>query len=174
MYNVIVSGIPEKHAGLAKVRFFVMQQFLIGAKPLSLYAFENDIIRKLDEQRVHFALNCSAVSCPVLHRKMFTAVAINEEVDRETRAFFAQSENLRVDHASRTIFFNEIMSFYTGDFAPCHALTLIEYAARYVTQDSPGEYRIALAQYHWTINNQQRPRSPAHHKKLKLAKRHAS
>lgn len=158
MYNVIASGIPETHAGLAKVRFFVSRQFLIGGKPLSLYAFENDIIRKLDEPRVHFALNCSAVSCPVLPRKMFTAASLNQELDRETRAFFARPENLRVDDAVRTIFFNEILSFYTEDFAPRHALTLIDYAARYVSRELPRDFAIAFTPYDWTVANQRRKR----------------
>ena len=159
MYNVIASGIPETHAGLAKVRFFVTRQFLIGGKPLSLYAFENDIIRKLDEPRVHFALNCSAVSCPVLPRKMFTAASLNQELDRETRAFFARPENLRVDDAVRTIFFNEILSFYTEDFTPRHAPTLIDYAARYVGRVLPRDFAIAFSPYDWTIANQYRKRS---------------
>ena len=64
MYNVIDSGIPQTHAGLNKLKFFVLKKFSIGGKPMSLYAYENDIIRKLSEPRVHFALNCSAVSCP--------------------------------------------------------------------------------------------------------------
>ena len=158
MYNVIASGIPETHAGLAKVRFFVSRQFLIGGKPLSLYAFENDIIRKLDEPRVHFALNCSAVSCPVLPRKMFTAASLNQELDRETRAFFARPENLRVDAASRTILVNEILSFYTEDFAPRHAPSLIDYAARYVNRELPRDYAIAFTPYDWTVANQRRKR----------------
>ena len=156
MYNVIASGIPETHAGLAKVRFFVTRQFLIGGKLLSLYAFENDIIRKFDEPRVHFALNCSAVSCPALPRKMFTALGLNQELDRETRAFFARPENLRVDDDSRTIFFNEILSFYTEDFAPHHAPTLLDYAARYVSRELPRNYAIAFTPYDWTIANQRR------------------
>ena len=158
MYNVIASGIPETHAGFAKVRFFVTRQFLIGGKPLSLYAFENEIIRKLDEPRVHFALNCSAVSCPALPQKMFTAASLNQELDRETRAFFAHPENLRVDDGSQTIFFNEILSFYTEDFVPRHASTLINYAARYVSRDLPRDYVIAFTPYNWTIANQRRTR----------------
>jgi len=159
MYNVIASGIPETHAGLAKVRFFVTRRFLIGGKPLSLYAFENDIIRKVDEPRAHFALNCSAVSCPILPKRIFTASGLNEELDRETRAFFARPENLRVDDTARTIFFNEILSFYTEDFAPRHAPTLIDYAARYVSRDLPRDYATAFTPYDWTIANQRRTQS---------------
>lgn len=72
-YNVIASNIPLSHHGFAKVQFFVLRKFVIGNTTMSLYDFENGIIRKLGEPRVHFALNCSAVSCPALPRTVFTA-----------------------------------------------------------------------------------------------------
>jgi len=40
MYNVLDSGIPATHAGWAKVRFFVLRQFDIGGRALSLYALD--------------------------------------------------------------------------------------------------------------------------------------
>lgn len=158
MYNVIASGIPPTHAGWAKVKFFLLRKFEIGGSLLSLYAFENDIIRKLNEPRVHFALNCSAVSCPVLPRKPFTAEQLNQELDREARAFFAQPENLVVDHAKRTVFFNEILKFYTEDFTPAHAPSLIDYAQRYTNQNLPKDYAVAFNPYDWTVANSQRKR----------------
>ncbi len=158
MYNVIASGIPPTHAGWAKVKFFLLRKFEIGGSLLSLYAFENDIIRKLNEPRIHFALNCSAVSCPVLPRKPFTAEQLNQELDRETRAFFAKPENLVVDHAKRTVFFNEILKFYTEDFTPAHAASLIDYAQRYSSQSLPKDYATAFLPYDWTVANSQRKR----------------
>jgi Protein of unknown function, DUF547 len=156
MYNVVASGIPATHAGWAKARFFVLRKFEIGGTPLSLYAFENDIIRKLNDPRIHFALNCSAVSCPVLPRTPFTADKLNEELDRETRAFFARPENLRIDSALRTVFFNEILKFYTEDFTPAHAPSLIAYAQRYTNQTIPADYAVAFTPYDWTVANSQR------------------
>jgi Protein of unknown function, DUF547 len=158
MFNVIASGIPPTHAGWAKVQFFLLRKFEIGGKLLSLYAFENDIIRKLNEPRIHFALNCSAVSCPVLPRKPFTAEQLNEELDRETRAFFMRPENVIVDHSKRTVFFNEILKFYTEDFTPAHAPSLIAYAQRYTSQALPKDYATAFTPYDWTVANSQRKR----------------
>lgn len=158
MFNVIASGIPATHAGWAKVKFFLLRKFEIGGTPLSLYAFENDIIRKLNEPRIHFALNCSAVSCPVLPRKPFTAEQLNQELDRETRAFFARPENLRIDHANRKVYFNEILKFYTEDFTPAHAPSLIDYAQRYTSQILPKDYAPAFSPYDWTVANSQRSR----------------
>ena len=153
MYNVIASGIPASHNGFAKVKFFVLRKFDIGGNVMSLYDFENNIIRKLNEPRVHFALNCSAVSCPLLPRAMFTAEGLNEELDREARGFFERPENLSVDDAQRTVFFNEILKFYTEDFVPGHAPTLIAYAQRYSRQTIPPDFSIAFRPYDWTIAN---------------------
>ena len=158
MYNVITSGIPPSHDGFAKVKFFVLRKFVIGGTPLSLYDFENSIIRKLGEPRVHFALNCSAVSCPVLPRAVFTAGGLNDELERETRSFFARSGNLRIDDAHRTVYFNEILKFYTEDFVPAHGNDLIVYAQRYTLQKIPVDYAIAFTPYDWTIANSKRER----------------
>ncbi len=158
MLNVVASGIPPTHAGWAKVQFFVLRKFDIGGVATSLYAFENDTIRKLNEPRIHFALNCSAVSCPVLPRLPFTADKLGEELDRETRAFFARPQNLRIDDAKRTVFFNEILKFYTEDFTPAHAPSLIAYAQRYTSRAIPSDYAVAFSPYDWTVANSQRPR----------------
>ena len=158
MYNVIASGIPNSHAGFSKVTFFLLRKFNVGGTTMSLLAFENDIIRKLNDPRVHFALNCSAVSCPVLPRTPFTAAQLNAELDRETRAFFARPENLRIDHTQRTVSFNEILKFYTEDFTPTHAPSLIAYAQRYSSQALPADYQAAFTPYDWTVANSRRKR----------------
>ncbi len=158
MYNVIAAGIPRSHEGVAKVNFFVLRKLNIGGTAMSLFTFENQFIRKLNEPRIHFALNCSAVSCPVLPRVPFTAENLNEELDREARAFFARPENLRVDDVQRKVFFNEILKFYTEDFSPAHAPNLIAYAQRYTEQKIPAGYTVAFTPYDWTIANSKRRR----------------
>jgi Protein of unknown function, DUF547 len=151
MYNVIRSDLPASHAGLAKLKFFVLRKFQIGEQLLSLYSFENDVIRKLNEPRIHFALNCSALSCPVLPRHPFDGATLNEALDSETRKFFANPANLRIDHARRTVFFNEILKFYTEDFTPSHAPSLIAYAQRYSLINIPLDYATAFSPYDWTV-----------------------
>lgn len=160
MFNVVASGIQATHAGWAKVKFFILRKFEIGGAAMSLYAFENDIIRKLNEPRIHFALNCSAVSCPVLSRTPFSADRLDEELERETRAFFARPDNLRIEPGQRTVYFNEILKFYTEDFTPAHAPSLIAYAQRYVNFMIPPDYQVAFTPYDWTLADSRRARPP--------------
>ena len=160
MYNVIDSGIPATHAGLNKLKFFISRQFNIGGRWMSLQAFENEVIRPLGRQqadpRLHFALNCAARSCPVLPRRPFSAEALDDELAREARAFFARPGNFRIDAAERTVWFNQILDFYTEDFVPVPARSLIEYANRHAPQAAPLGFQHRFTPYDWTVANSRR------------------
>ena len=162
MFNVLALGIPTTHAGLNKVTFFYLRELEIGGRSMSLYAFENDVIRPFArarrDPRVHFALNCSALSCPVLPRRPFTGAAIDAELEAATVAFFARPQNLRVDDATRTVWLNEILDFYPSDFVPVPAASLIDYVGRYASRPVPADYRVRFTPYDWTIANQRRAR----------------
>ena len=162
MFNVLQSGIPATHAGLAKVHFFVLRKLVIGGEAMSLRAFENDVIRPYarsrNDPRIHFALNCSARSCPVLPRLPFTAANLDAELERETRAFFARPENFRVDLARRTVWLSELLDFYPEDFVPGSAANLLHYANRYAPQPAPPGFDLRFTPYDWTIANSARSR----------------
>ena len=160
MFNVLRSGIPDTHAGFNKVSFFVLRKLEIGGQQLSLRSFENDVIRPAarlrKDPRIHFALNCSAKSCPVLPRRPFTAQGLEAELERETLAFFARPVNFRVDDATRTVWLSELLNFYPEDFVPDVANSLVAYANRYVARPAPLNYGVAFTPYDWTIANSRR------------------
>ncbi len=160
MFNVIESGIPRTHAGLNKLTFFVNRKLRIGGEERSLYSFENDVIRpytrSIGEPRVHFALNCSALACPVLPRTPFAAADLPHQLAHESAAFFARPENFRVDHAARTVWLSEILNFYTEDFVPEHGRNLIDYANRHVATPAPIDYAVRFTPYDWTVANSRR------------------
>jgi hypothetical protein len=64
MRGVVQSGVPDSLGALTKIVFFYFRKHTAGGKSISLYTFENDVIRPLGEERIHFALNCMVVSCP--------------------------------------------------------------------------------------------------------------
>lgn len=163
MYNVLQSGIPATHAGWARLRFFVLRKLRIGGEAMSLSEFENDVIRPYararNEPRVHFALNCSALSCPVLPRRPFAAETLDAELERETRAFFARPENFRIDAAENVVWLSELLSFYREDFVPGPAASLLAYANRYAPQSAPPQFTVRFVPYDWTVANSRRSRA---------------
>jgi hypothetical protein len=170
MFNVLESGIPETHAGWRKVTFFALRDLTIGGTQMSLYKFENDVIRpytrRRADPRVHFALNCSAVSCPVLPRVPFTGAELERQLEKETRAFFAVPENFRIDSTHRTVWSSEILKFYPEDFVPVPASSLVAYAMTYALTFAPASlvpqdiasFEVRYTPYNWTVANSRRPR----------------
>jgi Protein of unknown function, DUF547 len=154
MYNVIDLGIPESnHATLAKVKFFILRKFEIGGTPMSLYAFENEVIRKQSESRIHWALNCSARSCPELPKQTFTAENLENELTSEAKKFFANPKNLRVDREKREIWLTEIFKLFPEDFVPAAAASFTAYAQLFVSDKLPLDYAVRFTPYDWTIAN---------------------
>ena len=145
----------------------MLRKFEIGQKSLSLYSYENDIIRPYAkarrDPRIHFALNCSARACPTLPRAPFSAKTLDREFENETIAFFARPENYRVDDAAKTVWLSELLNFYPDDFVPNAAPSLAAYAARYATLTSgeappASSYTVRFVPYDWTVANVKTPR----------------
>jgi hypothetical protein len=155
MFNVISLGIPASNQSLfARYNFFIARTFEIGGTQMSLYDFENKIIRAIGEPRIHWALNCSAVSCPTLPRVPFSAANLDAELDREAKSFFNDTKHLRVDHTTKEIWLSEIFKLFPEDFVPKHAKSFTEYASRYTSAPLPQGYAERIIPYDWTIANQ--------------------
>jgi hypothetical protein len=150
MFNVIESAIPESHAGLRKVRFFVLRKFVIGGHPMSLYAYEDEVIRAQGDARVHFALNCSALGCPVLPRRPFSSGDLQRTLERETRRFFSTADHLRVDDERGVVHVSELLRFYSGDFGPDEAAR-IAFVSRYAPRPVPAGYEVRYIPFDWTV-----------------------
>lgn len=153
MYNVLADGLPESLTGLTKVDFFYFRELLVGSRRLTLYDYENKLIRPLGDERVHFALNCMAAGCPHLPGQPFQADTVDATLDHEARMFFANPNNLQIDHAAKTIRLSEILDFYTDDFL-ARAPTLIAYLNRYLESPIPENYQIEFIPYDWRVNSQ--------------------
>jgi hypothetical protein len=153
MYNVLESDIPDSLAGFEKIRFFLLRRFTIGGKPMSLYTYENKIIRSEGEERVHFALNCMSVSCPRLPRFPFTADQLDGQLQQATNEFFNAPRNLHLDHDRQTVHVSDILRFYEEDFL-ARSSSLIAYINRYHLEKIPAHYKVTFIKYDWTVNRQ--------------------
>lgn len=98
--------------------FFWRQRFLFGGRPMSLYAVENDVIRKtFRDPRIHFYLNCASESCPVARPELPTGPDLDDFLDRATADFVSDEANVRVDRDNRRIVLSDIFKWYRSDFA---------------------------------------------------------
>ncbi len=153
MHNVIESGIPDSLSGWKKVDFFYLRKVQVGGEPISLYEYENKVIRAFGEPRIHVAVNCMSIGCPRLPREPFLAEKLDAQLDREAKRFFNESRNISVDDPAKLLSLSEILSFYTSDFL-AKAPSLAAYVNRYRDAKVPESYAIRFIPYDWTINRQ--------------------
>jgi len=153
MYGIVRKGIPQSLGGFRKFTFFFWQTFVVGGKLISLYRFENDVIRPIGEPRIHFALNCMVRGCPRLPQEAFTAETIETQLDAAAREFINESRNVAVAADRREVQVSEIFDFYTEDFT-ARAPTLIDYINLYRADPIPTNFELRFIDYDWTVNIQ--------------------
>ena len=155
MFNVIDSGFPQHLGAVRRILFFGVKRFTVAGERLSLHSLENDVIRPLGDERVHFVLNCMTVGCPRLPREPLRPAGLNERLDRLAREFFADPRHLQVVPQRRRVRVSSILSFYRDDFL-ARSLTLVDYINRYAPSSIPRDYEVEFIEYDWTVNDVRR------------------
>lgn len=121
-YNaLVIDALLAEPALPAKVTdipgFFDGKKYTVAGRSLSLNELEAHIRKTFADPRVHFVLNCGAVSCPRLF-----AVALPEddaELDRILRDAtkrFLHEGGLVVDHEAKQLRYSKIFEWYKDEF----------------------------------------------------------
>ena len=93
----------------------------IGDESFSLGEIEHDILRKMNEPRIHFAINCASFSCPKLLNKAFSASTMEEQLNRAAFDFINDSSKNKI--SSNTVAISKIFKWYKDDFTEENNLT---------------------------------------------------
>ncbi len=140
------------------------QEFIeIEGKTYTLHDIEHNILRaNYDEPRIHFAVNCASVSCPVLLDEAYTAENLETQLDRQARRFINDEMRNRISEDELRL--SKIFQWYEEDFT--RNGTLAEYIDRYAEESLPlteeGQFKgtIRYLEYNWALNEQEnRPRN---------------
>ncbi|MAN60106.1 MAG: hypothetical protein CMC08_09760 [Flavobacteriaceae bacterium] len=125
----------------------------LDGRDLSLGGIENGILRKMNEPRIHFAINCASMSCPPLLREAYTASKINEQLDRATSQFINGDYN---DLSATNPKVSMIFKWYEDDYTVNGKKDVIGFINKYskntaINQSAKLDYR----EYDWSLNDQQ-------------------
>lgn len=123
----------------------------VGSKTLSLGGIENGILRKMDEPRIHFAINCASVSCPKLLREAFTAAKINEQLDKAAREFINSEKN---EISSNNPKVSSIFDWYKKDYTVNGEQDVIGYINQYSDTKINKNTTLSYKDYNWGLNEQ--------------------
>ena len=129
---------------------------------------EHGILRKkYDEPRIHFAVNCAAISCPPLRAEPYIGIQLDEQLSQAARDFLNSELGLQIDGS--TLLVSKIFDWYGEDFFSNYAESIdtkyssleqaiLGFVAAYgpleavrLIQDEMA--RIKFLKYNWALND---------------------
>ena len=130
----------------------------VEGRNYSLEQIEHEVLRKLSEPRIHFAIVCASIGCPRLLNRAYTASELDEQLSVNAKAFFADKTKFTYDARRRTIQVSPILEWFATDFGATTAdqmRTIAPYlpdeAAKKLAQS--GAANVGYLDYDWNLND---------------------
>jgi hypothetical protein len=142
--------------------------FTLFGQPSYLDQVEHEILRKegvYDEPRVHVAVVCASIGCPMLPNEPFVAGKLDAQLEAGMRRFLSDRSRNRYNAQSKRLEVSRIFDWYGKDFEKGHCgytsvkATLARYADlladrpedRAVVRGEQAE--VAFLEYDWALND---------------------
>ena len=110
---------------------------------------EHDILRKMQEPRIHFAINCASFSCPQLAQKAYTGFDLESQLDGAAQTFLRDSSknNLEGD----PLILSKIFFWFKKDFGTSQELIVL--INNYTGLNLPHNSEVIYRSYDWSLNH---------------------
>jgi hypothetical protein len=142
--------------------------FTLLGQPAYLDQVEHEILRKegvYDDPRVHAAVVCASIGCPMLRNEAFTPEKLEAQMEDGMRRFLSDRTRNRYNAQSRKLEVSRIFDWYGKDFAKGHKGytsvkgTMAKYAD--LLADAPADRDVVRSQaadvtfleYDWALND---------------------
>ncbi|MGH1384810.1 DUF547 domain-containing protein [Kordia sp.] len=120
----------------------------LGEKWQNLNDIEHKILRKMDEPRIHFAINCASFSCPPLLNEAFTAEKLEQQLTQVTKLFLADSRRNTITPDKIEI--SKIFKWFSKDFKQNGSL--IDFLNTYSDVKINAKAKKKYKDYNWDLN----------------------
>ncbi|SHG64387.1 DUF547 domain-containing protein [Winogradskyella jejuensis] len=120
-----------------------------GDKWMNLNQIEHEILRKMDEPRIHFAIVCASFSCPKLQNKAFTASNLESQLTNATKEFLAD-KNRNIISADK-LQLSKIFKWFPKDFKTDGSL--INFLNKYSEVEISSNAKKSFLDYNWDLND---------------------
>jgi hypothetical protein len=144
-------GLPN---WIAFLRFFQRRVHRLGSECFSLAQIENRMLRqRTGDPRIHFAIVCASVGCPLLRHEAYTPEGVEEQLEDDVTRFINNPTKVRFDAGERTLYCSKIFQWYKADFLAV-APSLPAYILPRLRGVSPPDHepRIVFLPYDWSLN----------------------
>ncbi|WP_432671188.1 DUF547 domain-containing protein [Flavobacterium sp. SM2513] len=123
--------------------------FTLGTKKYSLEEIEHEILRKMNEPRIHFAINCASFSCPNLLNEAYTGAKLEKQLDAAAKSFINDATKNTI--SSSKVEISKIFDWFGGDFK--EKGSIIDYLNKYSTVKISPKAKVSYKDYNWSLND---------------------
>ncbi len=137
--------------------FFKTTKFKIAGGENSLHNIEHEILRKMDEPRIHFSIVCASSSCPKIRSDAYTVAKLEEQLEDNARRFVNDPSRNRFDKSEKLASISQIFKWFAEDFEKS-AGNVQKYISKYVNDPDVAKemaaegYKIKYLDYSWNLN----------------------
>jgi len=169
-YNILTIDLILQHYPIESIRdigsflfpVWNVEVATIEGKAISLGEIEHEILRAMDDPRIHGAIVCASTSCPPLARTPFRAETIDADLDAAMRRWLSIPEKgYSIDHDAGRLHVSKVFDWFDDDFEITGGVRAT--IARYADAEDaawlrgPGQrVRIRYLDYDWTLNDRVR------------------
>lgn len=152
------SSIRNHTARLFGYNIWKQLKLQVDGRRFSLEQIEHDILRELDEPRIHFAIVCASLGCPKLRNTAYTSANVEQQLATNTREFFADTSKFQTEESASRVRLSPILKWFAEDFGKSQSerlrwiATVAPASARSVLT-SPN-VRVSYLGYDWGLNEQ--------------------
>lgn len=120
----------------------------LHGKTVTLQGVEDDLIRTLNEPRIHMAIVCASVSCPDLRAEPYRVDTLDAQLDDQSRQFINNNDK-GVSIDGNTVHTTQIFDWFEKDFAPSGGVEA--FIRKY--RELPANVKIKTdIDYNWNLN----------------------
>ena len=152
MYNAATVALVLDHYPIQSIKEipnrWKRKWITLGDKTTSLNDIEHKILRKMDEPRIHFAINCASYSCPKLLKQAFTSDNLERLLDKTAVDFINDPERNRFEGERAEL--SQIFKWYKSDFTENGSLR--SYVNQFVENPLGKAAKISFMDYDWSLN----------------------
>jgi len=163
--NYPIESITELHTGGRIIGYLLGKTvwdkkfIIINKKKYSLNHIEHKILRKMNDPRIHFAIVCASISCPVLRDEAYVAEKINEQLTEQTTLFFNDATRNYFDVKNRKAHISKIFSWFSEDFGDSDE-NILKFIAKYLPEQisknitsNINDWDVTYNDYNWNLND---------------------
>ena len=120
----------------------------INNKLVSLNYIEHEVLRKMNEPRIHFAIVCASISCPKLLNKAYESSILERQLTTATKSFLTDTSKNSI--SKNEVQISKIFKWFDKDFKQNG--TLIDFLNRYSEETISKNAKISYKNYNWDLN----------------------